>query len=211
MSNKGLEFAIKFFKAVTRNSVDGLRLSRDEAFPNAECMYNAFGFLWGWDDISIAAMLGVMELESSLNPAAWGGYSPNPPNGDTHDPSARYGLAQWLPASKLIDWCRSEGFDWETIHGQVNFIKSFDGQWMRVLPVDFGDFQDGNYEPYTIEYAVEIWLYNYERAPIGSFLPERISAAYYWYGMIPYFKRLIWPPAWFYGAIKKKKKVAFYA
>lgn len=50
-----------------------------------------------WEAIPIAAMLGNMQAESTINPGRW-------ENGDINNLDVGYGLVQWTPASKYINW-----------------------------------------------------------------------------------------------------------
>ena len=55
----------------------------------------------GWSKNAIAAMLGNMQVESTINPGLWQGF-------DEFDYDGGYGLVQWTPASKYIDWAASD-------------------------------------------------------------------------------------------------------
>lgn len=52
----------------------------------------------GWTKQSVAGILGNIQSESGLNPDIWSG-------------DGGYGLVQWTPGSKLIDWCDSLGMN----------------------------------------------------------------------------------------------------
>ena len=56
----------------------------------------------GWTKNAIAAMLGNMQVESTINPGIWQGM-------DEFDYDGGFGLVQWTPASKYIDWAATIG------------------------------------------------------------------------------------------------------
>lgn len=51
----------------------------------------------GWTSNAIFAVLGNMEVESTINPGLW-------ENHDTTNSKLGYGLTQWTPSTKLTDW-----------------------------------------------------------------------------------------------------------
>ena len=58
----------------------------------------------GWTDNAIAAILGNMQAESSINPGRW---QSDRVGGDSSGHG--YSLCQWTPYTKYTDWCSSEG------------------------------------------------------------------------------------------------------
>lgn len=56
----------------------------------------------GWTTNSIAAMLGNMQAESTINPGRW--------QGNNVGGGPAYGIVQWDPFSKYINWATSNGF-----------------------------------------------------------------------------------------------------
>lgn len=96
---------------------------------NAEIIYRYFttdygvGVDWAWSKLAIAAMLGNMEAESTINPGRW-------ENGDINNLNVGYGLVQWTPASKYIDWAGAA-------HGNGN--KQCERiEWERMTNTQFG-------------------------------------------------------------------------
>lgn len=57
----------------------------------------------GWSMNAVAGMLGNMQEESSINPGRW-------QSDDVGDTYSGYGLVQWTPASKYINWCKNNGY-----------------------------------------------------------------------------------------------------
>ena len=58
----------------------------------------------GWTKESVAALLGNMQAESSINPGRW---QSDRVGGDTSGHG--YGLVQWTPYTKYTEWATSEG------------------------------------------------------------------------------------------------------
>lgn len=57
----------------------------------------------GWTLNAICGVLGNMQHESGINPGRW--------QGDNVGVGPAYGLVQWDPYSKYIDWAYSEGYE----------------------------------------------------------------------------------------------------
>ena len=77
-------------------------LTQTEMNANARYIYLCLT-AQGWTTNAIAALLGNMTAESSLNPGRW--------QSDIVGASyIGYGLVQWTPATKYFDWCNSQGF-----------------------------------------------------------------------------------------------------
>lgn len=55
----------------------------------------------GWSINAISALLGNMQPESGINPARW-------ENDDVGNLSGGFGLVQWTPATKLINWISAQ-------------------------------------------------------------------------------------------------------
>jgi hypothetical protein len=76
-------------------------LSSEYMNMNAQYIYSYLS-AEGWTLNAIAAILGNMQAESAINPGRW-------QSNDVGNTSLGYGLVQWTPATKYIDWCSSEG------------------------------------------------------------------------------------------------------
>lgn len=60
---------------------------------------------YGWTKNAVAAMLGNMEVESSINPGIWEGLNDDPEAYyEEHGRYPGYGLVQWTPYTKYADW-----------------------------------------------------------------------------------------------------------
>ena len=89
-------------------------LAQNEMLVNARYIYNYLRSLQApWSKNAIAAMLGNMERESTINPDRWEGGVVNASNG--------YGLVQWTPSTKYTNWLPS-GADKKDIDKQLERI-----------------------------------------------------------------------------------------
>lgn len=77
-------------------------LTSKEMEVNARYLYSSLS-AQGWTINAIAGILGNMQAESSINPGRWQSDSVGWSSGG-------YGLVQWTPTTKYIDWCSSEGY-----------------------------------------------------------------------------------------------------
>lgn len=164
---------VEFTTALT--PVSGNRyLSESEMQINATYVFN-FLTSKGWSLNAIAGILGNMEKESTINPAVW----QNLNEGNT---SGGFGLTQWTPATKLINWCNNNGYDYTDIDAQLNRIiwELENGeQYYKTdsYPLSFSEFTKSTDTPENLAYA---FMYNYER-PEDYNQPERKEYARKWY------------------------------
>lgn len=151
-------------------------LTRDEMEGNAE--YIAQFFLGnGWTLSAVAAMLGNMESESTINPGIY-------ENLNDISGTAGFGLVQWTPATKYTEWADANGYgsDYGDIRGQVARIQyeMENGlQWIPTVTRDitFEEFAKSNASPEELAWA---FLMNYER-PANTNQPERATQARAWF------------------------------
>lgn len=126
----------------------------------------------GWTDQAIAAMLGNMQSESSINPGIWEGLDDVAKGG--------YGLVQWTPYTNYADWA---GDGWEDNGDREcdRILWELDTgvQWYATssYPLSFKQFSQSTDDPGYLAYA---WLYNYER-PGSLDQPIRKTRANQWY------------------------------
>ena len=148
---------------------------------NALYIYNAFKDK-GWTLNAVAGMLGNMQRESTLNPGIW-------QNNDVGNTSGGYGLVQWTPATKYIDWLLP-GSDASTMDNNISRILyelENNLQWIstELYPMSFQEFTKSTERP---EDLASVFLYNYERAGVSA-ENERRENALNWYlylgGIIP--------------------------
>lgn len=131
----------------------------------------------GWTANAVSGILGNSYYESTVNPNRWEGDIP------FAQPVASrgYGLVQWTPWTKIIDWLTEKGYypdvskfgqgeceriQWEMENNQ---------QWIATAtyPESFRDFSTSTKDPYTL--AIE-FLTNYER-PADPNQPQRGTKA----------------------------------
>ena len=136
----------------------------------------------GWSLNAIAGMLGNMQTESTINPCIWESL-------DYGDTAQGYGLVQWTPATKLIEWANANGRDYTDIDTQLDrIIYEFNNgvQYYATdsYPVSASNFKTSNESP---EYLAYCFLYNYER-PAEYDQPNRKTQARYWYDYLSDFE-----------------------
>lgn len=145
-------------------------LSRSEMQNNAELIWGFFK-AQGWTLESVSGMLGNMQSESSINPGIWQNLTVNYNNG--------FGLTQWTPATKYINWA---GSDYKNGYLQCErIIWELDNheQWISTsgYPLSFKTFSTSTESP---EYLAQAFLKNYER-PKDQNQPWRSTQAREWY------------------------------
>ena len=128
----------------------------------------------GWSDNAIAAMLGNMQSESTINPGIWEGLE---------EFKGGYGLVQWTPYTNYSNWA---GDGWED-NGQKEMERIIyelnNGlQWISTskYPMSFETFTTSEDTPSEL---AQVWLYNYERPQVKP-QPIRSTRANYWYQYI---------------------------
>ncbi|MGM0218302.1 phage tail spike protein [Enterococcus sp. AZ126] len=140
---------------------------------------NAWG-IWrffknkGWSEQSIAGMLGNIQSESGIMPDI-----------DELSGGGGYGLTQWTPKSKLVDWCNEHGLDHRTLDTQCQRIQwemENNQQWFpnyerpdlsNILFRDFTKLSD-------VRLAAEYFIAFYEHPKYPN-QPVRAQQAQYWY------------------------------
>lgn len=153
-------------------------LTRSEMEGNAEIIASVF-LANGWSINAVAAMLGNMESESTINPAIYEGL-------DDTSTTNGFGLVQWTPNTKYKTWADENGItDYTDIFGQTRRIRyevENGLQWIETeaYPLSFKAFTTSNLTP---EYLAQAFLYNYER-PASLDQPNRSTQAREWFNFI---------------------------
>jgi hypothetical protein len=132
----------------------------------------------GWTKNAICGMLGNMETESTINPGIW-------QNLDSGNTSGGFGLVQWTPASKYIDWAENNGYPNHTWYamdpelGRILYEVDQGIQWYATSEYNFSflEFTQSTESP---EYLADAFITNYER-PADPDQPARGTQARYWY------------------------------
>lgn len=149
-------------------------LTMAEMENNARYIWNYLGPR-GWTLNAVAGMLGNMQTESTINPGIWEGLI-------TGNTSGGFGLVQWTPASKIINWANSQNRDYSDMDVQLDRldyelehgIQYYPG---KDYPETFAEFKASTKDPYYLGLA---FLANYER-PAVSYQPKRGDQARAWF------------------------------
>lgn len=154
-------------------------LNNDQMAYNAKIIYSYLSKA-GWTINSIAAVLGNMQSESSINPYIWEGLNYG-------NLSKGYGLTQWTPATKYKDWA---GADWENGYKELDRILwevANNQQWFSNPeapipdpPISFAEFTTSTETPETLANYF-IWYYEH---PANPNQPWRATQARNWYNIL---------------------------
>lgn len=172
-------------------------VSGNRYLTQAEMEQNAW-YIWdflgsrGWSMQAVAGMLGNMETESTINPGIWQSL-------ETNNTSGGFGIVQWTPATKLIEWANENGLDYTTMDAQLlRIIYELDNGLQyyptNTYPETFAEFKVSTKSPYYLGMA---FLANYERPAVAIQVNRGIQAQA-WY---KYLSTLPGP-----GGTKPKKK-----
>lgn len=144
---------------------------------NAQLVWNFFKG-YGWTKNAVAALLGNMQGESNINPGLW-------ESRDEGNMNCGYGLVQWTPANKVIDWLEGNGYAINSGFGQcARIIYELENhiQYYATNAFNFS-FYDFAHSTQTPEYLAKAFIYNYER-PYNYNQPQRETYARNWYNYI---------------------------
>lgn len=155
-------------------------LSIPERINNAKIVIDYLTGL-GWSSEAILGTIVNMDEESGINPNIWENLDEDFRNG--------YGLVQWTPATKLKDWCDSEGLDYRDGNAQldrINYESQTGVQWGPniFLPDASMPAYVGNpaisFSQYTqltdAVYATRAWLAWYEKPSYENMVSRYNSA-----------------------------------
>lgn len=134
-------------------------LNSEEQKINALYIYS-FLLNKGWNKESISAMLGNMQAESSINPGRW-------QSDDVGNTSNGYGLVQWTPATKYINWCTELNISPELMDSNLSRIVyevENNLQWIATEDFNFSfkEFST-NAKGLNVIQLAKAFLLNYER------------------------------------------------
>lgn len=157
------------------------RLSNSQMEENVTYIYNYIVSHYPtWTKSAIAAMCGNSESEGVLNPSQW-------QYGGGMKPGSGYGLFQWTPSTKYIQWAGDLHYDRTWMYAQIiriEYERANRIQYYKTkdYPISFNDFLTGDYTP---EYLAKAWLYNYERpADPAASEATRVARSKKWYEFI---------------------------
>lgn len=148
---------------------------------NVTVMHNITSNLYpSWTSEALAALCGNAQSEGALNPNQW-------QYGLNKSRSGGYGLWQWTPATKFLNWCAERGYPQNDILHQLErleFERSTGIQYYATSKYNFSftEFLTGSH---TVDELARAWLYNYERpADPASSESIRVSRSERWYEFI---------------------------
>jgi hypothetical protein len=150
---------------------------------NANRLYKFF-IGQGWTRKSIAAMLGNVQVESTINPGLWQGRTAPIPPETPYTTSKGFGLTQWTPANKLITWADGFSLDYtlgDTQTGRIQYEMVNGLQWGNDVDISFWNFAHDDTQ--TLERLTLAWLWDYER-PSAPDIPARQANAVFWYDTV---------------------------
>ena len=137
---------------------------------NAKAIYDFF-IKQGWTAQAICGMLGNIQVESHFDP-----------NIHEYGGGPGYGLVQWTPKSKLVDWAKARGLDYTKLDTQCKRI-----QWevdnnvqyysTKTYRMTFKQFTQSRETP---TYLAKVFIVNYERPKVQN-QPNRGKYAENWY------------------------------
>lgn len=127
-----------------------------------------------WTLNAVAGMLGNMVQESGINPGAW--------QGAINDTRHGFGLVQWTPATKVINWCNESGLAYLNGENQcrrIDYEKANGLQYYKTAawPLTFQQFTQSADTPENLAAA---FLANYERAGTAALATRQHWARYYY-------------------------------
>lgn len=149
-------------------------LTQAEMENNARYIWNYLGSR-GWSLNAVAGMLGNMQTESTINPGIWQSL-------DAGNTSGGFGLVQWTPATKLIDWANQNDLDYTAMDTQLARLEYELANGLQYYPTSdypetFEQFKTSTKDPYYLGMA---FLANYERPAVPN-QTKRGLQAQAWY------------------------------
>lgn len=129
----------------------------------------------GWTKNAVCGMLGNMQRESTINPAIW-------QNLDEGNTNLGFGLVQWTPASKYINWCAENGLNYTEMDSNLKRILwELDNNEQYYATDSYPEtFREFTQSTKDVSYLASAFLHNYERAGVSA-EAERKENAQYWY------------------------------
>jgi hypothetical protein len=126
----------------------------------------------GWSQQAVAAVLGNMQTESGIIADRW-------ESDLVGNLSGGYGLVQWTPASKYIDWANANNLSYQTVSAQCQRLlwEVQNNQQFYHPNMSFYEFTRSHETPETL---ADIFIRYYER-PANPDQPARQTQARYWF------------------------------
>lgn len=154
------------------------RLTWPQMQTNATYFYNYCASKYPtWTLEAISAILGNVQSEGIMNPSQWEyGYGMSPDWG--------YGLVQWTPGSKFLNWCTENNLERTAMSSNIDrleYERSTGIQYYATASYNFS-FTSFLTEEHTVDELARAWLYNYERPGDPAATESiRVSQANTWY------------------------------
>jgi len=126
----------------------------------------------GWTKNAVCGMLGNMQTESGINPGIWENLIEGNKNGG-------FGLVQWTPANKYLDWAEENGLGPNKMDSQLERIQYEVGeniQWTNPNRT----FREFTQSTDTANNLALLFLKWYKK-PANPNQPKRGAQAEYWY------------------------------
>ena len=126
-----------------------------------------------WSIEAICGLLGNMQNESALNPARW-------QSNDVGNMSGGYGLTQWTPATKYINWATENGYnDYGAMDSNLARLIYEVNNHVQYYPTSgypetFSEFTQSSKTPY---YLACVFAWNYERSSVVLYGTEEEKEA----------------------------------
>lgn len=116
----------------------------------------------GWSINAVAALLGNMQAESSINPGRW---QSDRVGGDST--SHGYSLVQWTPYTKYTNWCSEQGYsdpsEMDSALARIVYEVEQDIQWIGVGNYYGMSFEEFATSEESVSYLAVGFLLCYER------------------------------------------------
>lgn len=152
-------------------------LNQSEMENNARIIWEYLGS-YGWTANAVAAVLGNMQKESSINPGIWQNLT---------EGSGGYGLVQWTPYTKYATWA---GNQWQN-NGYLELqrllyevpLSGSDAQWIATSQYNLS-FAEFTQSTVSVDWLTSAFMHNYERPASYATEAERQGYAAYWYNFI---------------------------
>lgn len=163
---------------------ESIALTQSQMEVNAEYIYNYLKHE-GWSTNSIAAILGNMQAESSINPGRW---QSDRVGGDSSGHG--YSLVQWTPYTKYTEWCTSNGYsdpsEMDSALARIRYEVENNIQWIGVGQYSDMSFNDFSKSSESVGTLAKAFLLCYERPADQSEAVQnfRSSLAEAWYSYL---------------------------
>lgn len=165
----------------------GSTYSESEALSEAQQNINAqyitsYLLSEGWSLNAICGMLGNMTAESTINPGRW-------QSDNVGNTSSGYGLVQWTPATRYLNWCSEQGYsdpsEMDTNLKRILYELKNNLDWIATnsYNISFSAFSNSSE---GAGYLAKAFLLNYERpADQSTSVQEyRASLGEKWYSYL---------------------------